>query len=428
MRPNSLITTQKVCQCTLLRINRVQRLIPVFEYFVKTKRSYTSLILFQKNFGRERQEYSLMTVDFAPVQLSQETKTSVKPGFPSVGIAGSGEQMLAMACYLSGRGYPVQVLDWQNKNGVSSVRAEGAICGQYDSQSLSLNADQLLSNCAHLIIVSPPSTYKELAWSLSPWMRAKHTVLLYGGGIGACLEFEKYLLVNGVAGVRVAEFDPIFHCQRQNHATIKVHAIRQWGQFASTNPGSTFDCDAVVKRLLPKMEAASNLLRRGLCEYQTIVYPVLEAFGADAEMGAALSELVNTVSGRSEDVYSHIESELNVIADAYSTERISTRQNIQRMYGAIASSPAEAVAMVPKYGQAAPWQDMVKTLAETISTVYVPLYELSRLANLRTPAIDSVINMSAVMCGVDFLTHGRTLSKMGLQGLSHREIVRKLNG
>jgi hypothetical protein len=141
-----------------------------------------------------------------------------------------------------------------------------------------------------------------------------------------------------------------------------------------------------------------------------------------------LSELVNTVSGRSEDVYSHIESELNVIADAYSTERISTRQNIQRMYGAIASSPAEAVAMVPKYGQAAPWQDMVKTLAETISTVYVPLYELSRLANLRTPAIDSVINMSAVMCGVDFLTHGRTLSKMGLQGLSHREIVRKLNG
>lgn len=333
-----------------------------------------------------------------------------------------------MACYLSGRGYPVQVLDRQHRNGISSVTAEGAISGQYDSQSLSLNAEHLLFNCAHLIVVAPPSTYKELAWSLSPWMRAKHTVMLYGGGIGACLEFEKYLLASGVAGVRVAEIDPIFHCQRQNHATIKVHAIRQWGQFASTNPGSTFDCDSMVKRLFPKMDAATNLLRRGLCEFQAIAYPVIEAFGADAEMGAALSELVNTMSGRCEDVYSHIEAELNLIADSYSTPGISTSQNIQRMYGAIAASPAEAIAMVPKYGQAAPWQDMVKTLAKNISTVYVPLYELSRLANLRTPAIDSVISMSAVMCGVDFLTYGRTLSQMGLQGLSQREIVRKLNG
>lgn len=370
-----------------------------------------------------------MTVAFAPVQLSLKTKTSNRPGFPPVGIAGTGIQMLTMACYLSGRGYPVQVLEHQNNYGqVSSVTAEGAISGQYDGQCLNLKADALLADCAQLIIVAPPSMYKELAWSLSPWLKAKHTVMLYGGGIGACLEFEKYLHANGVSGVKVAEIDPIFHCQKQNNATIKVHAMRQWGQFASTSPAATFDCDSMVTRLLPKMDAATNLLSRGLCDYQAIFYPIVEAFGADAELGAALSELVNTMSGRLDSVFSHIEFELNQIADAYSTARISTTQNIRRMYGAIAANPADAVAMVPKYGQAAPWQDMVKTLSESISTVYVPLYELSRLANLRTPAIDSVINMSAVMCGVDFLTHGRTLSQMGLQGLSHREIVRKLNG
>ncbi len=371
-----------------------------------------------------------MTVAFAPVQISQQIKTSVKPGFPSIGMAGSGAQMLAMACYLSGRGYPVQVLDRGGylPGQVSSVVAEGAISGQYDGLTAHLQADALLSDCNHLIVVAPASTYKELAWSLSPWMRAKHTVMLYGGGIGACLEFEKYLLANGVSGVKVVEFDPIFHCQKQNNATIKVHAMRQWGQFASTSPAATFDCDSTMKRLLPKMEAASNLVSRGICDYQSIVYPICEAFGADAEMGAALSELVNAMSGKYDCVFNHLESELNLIADAYSTARVSTTHNIRRMYGVIAADPAAAIAMVPKYGQAAPWQDMVKSLAETISTAYVPLYELSRLANLRTPAIDSVINMSTVMCGVDFLTHGRTLSRMGLQGLSYREIVKKLNG
>ncbi len=71
-----------------------------------------------------------MTVAFAPVQLSLQTKTGIRPGFPPVAIAGSGIQMLTMACYLSGRGYPVQVLDRQCMSGqISSVTAEGAISG-----------------------------------------------------------------------------------------------------------------------------------------------------------------------------------------------------------------------------------------------------------------------------------------------------------
>ncbi len=371
-----------------------------------------------------------MTVVFAPGKLSHETKTKSTPGFPSIGVAGSGSAMFAVACYLSGRGFPVQVLDRTTSlpGQPSSIKAEGAICGQYDSETLSVRPDTLLAESAYLIIAAPQSMYKELAWSLSPWLRSRHTVILYGGGIGACLEFEKYLLANGVCGVKVAEIDPLFHCERKNNATVKVHAMRQWGQFSSTNPASTFDCDSMVTRLFPKLQSAGNFLSRGLCEYQQMVYPIVEAFGADAEMSAALSELVGAMTEKVDDVYNHLESELNLLADIYSTSRIPTTHSILRMYGAIAQTPLEAVSMVPKYGQAAPWQDMIKTLSETVSTAYVPLYELARLANLRTPAIDSVINMSAVMCGVDFLTHGRTLNQMGLQGLSQREIVRKLNG
>jgi len=184
----------------------------------------------------------------------------------------------------------------------------------------------------------------------------------------------------------------------------------------------------MATRLLPKTHGAANLLSRGLCDYQSIVYPISEVFGAEAEMSQALSQLVDTVYDKSDEILNHLEFELNSIADAYSTPRVSTVSNVMRMYGTVASSSSEAVALAPKVGQNATWHDMVETLAEIVSTVYVPLHELSRLANLRTPVIDSVINMSAVMCGVDFLTHGRTLDRMGLQGLSQKEIVRKLNG
>ncbi|HIA54539.1 MAG TPA: hypothetical protein EYN91_21050, partial [Candidatus Melainabacteria bacterium] len=75
-----------------------------------------------------------MTVAFSPVKSIQTTRTGNKTGFPSVGIAGSGPALLTMACYLSGRGYPVQVFDRSNNlpGPASSVKAEGAISGQYD--------------------------------------------------------------------------------------------------------------------------------------------------------------------------------------------------------------------------------------------------------------------------------------------------------
>ncbi len=371
-----------------------------------------------------------MAVTFVPTQLSQATKTSPQLAFPSVGIAGSGTAMMAMACYLAGRGYPVEVLArdeyGDSSNGASSVKAEGAIKGQFDRTTLGIKPDTLLQNCSHLFIVAESSMYKEIAWSLSPWLKARHLVILYGGGIGASLEFENLLLANGVSGAQVVEIDPLFHCRKENSATIKVDAMRQWGQYSGTSPSSTFECESALKRLLPKLDSAQNFLSRGLSDYQSLLYPINYTFGADAEMGAALLELINASSEKEDTVLNHLEREFNMIAEAYSTSQMSTVVNIRRMYGAITSSIADAVSMAPL--QPASWDHMIKNLTESVSTSYVPLHELARLAHLTTPAIDSVISMSAVMCGVDLLSQGRTLNRLGLEGLSQREIVKILNG
>jgi hypothetical protein len=41
------------------------------------------------------------------------------------------------------------------------------------------------------------------------------------------------------------------------------------------------------------------------------------------------------------------------------------------------------------------------------------VHYLAQLAGLRTPMVDSVISMATVVGGVDFLTTGRTLERLG---------------
>jgi len=54
----------------------------------------------------------------------------------------------------------------------------------------------------------------------------------------------------------------------------------------------------------------------------------------------------------------------------------------------------------------------------------VPLYQLARRAGVETPMLDSIVNLASVLCGVDFLKTGRTLSKLGWGSLTRRGIVR----
>jgi opine dehydrogenase len=58
----------------------------------------------------------------------------------------------------------------------------------------------------------------------------------------------------------------------------------------------------------------------------------------------------------------------------------------------------------------------------------VPWALLARVAEVSTPVIDSIITMASTMCREDFWSTGRTLERMGLDGMSVSQILQVAGG
>jgi opine dehydrogenase len=62
------------------------------------------------------------------------------------------------------------------------------------------------------------------------------------------------------------------------------------------------------------------------------------------------------------------------------------------------------------------WEDVPMSL--------VPIASLGDLLGVNTPAIKHIIDLAGLMNGCDYWAEGRTIEKMGLANLTHKEIRR----
>jgi opine dehydrogenase len=67
-----------------------------------------------------------------------------------------------------------------------------------------------------------------------------------------------------------------------------------------------------------------------------------------------------------------------------------------------------------------------RQLLEDIPMGIVPCLELAKVAGVEMPLFQSILTICSDLLGIDFLSEGRTLDKLGLDGLSVNEIIVKL--
>jgi len=75
-------------------------------------------------------------------------------------------------------------------------------------------------------------------------------------------------------------------------------------------------------------------------------------------------------------------------------------------------------------GIKAPKTVFTRYITEDIPMSLVPIASLGRLSNVPTPTIDAIILMGSVIHNTDYWAEGRTIEKMGLTGMTLKEIRR----
>lgn len=75
----------------------------------------------------------------------------------------------------------------------------------------------------------------------------------------------------------------------------------------------------------------------------------------------------------------------------------------------------------------APDSAQSRYITEDVPNLLVPCYEFSRLLSIEVPIIESCIRIASAYNDIDYFEQGRTLAKMGLEGMNKEEILNYVN-
>ncbi|MFA6211780.1 MAG: NAD/NADP octopine/nopaline dehydrogenase family protein [Candidatus Obscuribacterales bacterium] len=351
-----------------------------------------------------------------------------------VGIVGGGNSARALAAYLASQGHKVSILvrDLDKLPNIAetlNVRASGKIEGRFNLQQVATEPAVLLPQVDIVFIATVTTAYAEVAQNLAPYLESHHKVVLFSGKLGGALLFSRALELAGGPNIPVLETDSLFACRVQDDESIWIRGFKRWTLFSGTSRSVTEREGDVITRFFPGLQAATNIIERGLTDFGALAHaPVVLANMNAIDRQESFLFYYKGLTSRTVAILEHIEEEFNLVAAAYGASLIPMKELLNRYYGCDTSSLHQAMQTVPnyRYSQSPPSLDH-RFLVEDVTATLVPLQQFARLANVSIPVVDSVVTLAGVLTGIDFQGRGRSLKQYGLDGLSYEQVHEAIN-
>jgi opine dehydrogenase len=286
-----------------------------------------------------------------------------------------------------------------------------------------------------IIVVTGGNTQAVVARSLAPLLIDGQVILLIQGNTGGSLIVRRALDDTGCrADVDIAEMDNYpYSCWRLGPTQIRPIIRKRWLQIASF-PGNRIG--VVFSRLsplFPEAVAAPNILYTGLTNANAMLHV------ANCVANAARIESANSYKFYAEGVtpavaslYEAISAERVAVAAALGASVPTLADWFDRVYGVRETTLVETCRRLtfnsdgPYQATGAPKSLDHKFITEDVPTGLIPMSALGAVAGVKTPAINALIEVVGCMTGKDFAAEGRTLERLGLNGMDRDQIRRVL--
>jgi opine dehydrogenase len=120
-----------------------------------------------------------------------------------------------------------------------------------------------------------------------------------------------------------------------------------------------------------------------------------------------------------------MDEERVAVAEALGFQALRAREWLYLAYDSAGRTLYDAIHNNEGYkGISAPTSLSTRYLWEDVPMSLVPISSLGELLGVPTPTIDHIIDLASIMNETDYRQDGRTVERLGLSGLSVREIQR----
>jgi opine dehydrogenase len=362
-----------------------------------------------------------------------------KAGTLKVAIVGGGNGGLAMAGHMSILGYHVAMwspFSWElgpveDAGGVEVIGPEVTGFGKVATVARSL--DQAIDGADIIMIVAPAMAHKPYASMMAPMLRDGQRVVLNPGRTGGALEFARTLTRFACAAdIVLGEVQTFMYAaERRGPNTVEI-LKEKFRARAAALPAS--DSDALMeylRDLYPQIEPAQNVLETSLNNVAPVVHPgtvllntqVIERTAAGENLKFYKDQVTHSIATL---VMANLDREKQAVGRALGVRDVWSLPDWYReSYHVVGEDIYDAIRRNPYYeGFTAPSHILAQNhILDDVPNSLVPISDFGKAVGVPTPTVDSIVHLASAMCGVDWWSEGRTVSSLGLGGMTVPEMV-----
>ena len=277
------------------------------------------------------------------------------------------------------------------------------------------------------MVVVPATGHRYIARMSAPYLKENQIVVLNPGRTGGCLEFLQTLKEEGLERFPfLAEAQTFIYASRSiGPAHSKIFSIKNSVPLATLPAYWIPGVVKVLNRVFPQFVPGDNIFKTSLNNIGAIFHPALTVLNAAwiEETHGDFEYYIQGASPSISKVLEKLDKERLEIASALGIRAMSAKNWLYTAYSATGKDLREAILSNPGYlGIKAPDRLHHRYIDEDVPMSLVPLASLAEMLKVEVPTIKAIIHLASIMRERDFWKEGRTVEKLGLQGMSIRDI------
>jgi opine dehydrogenase len=349
-------------------------------------------------------------------------------------VVGAGNGGLAMAGHLGIMGFEVNLFNRSAERlaGVKwhgGIRVDGDVNGFGPVRLATSDIEEALDGADVVMVVTPSTAHRELATAMAPYLRDGQLVLLNPGRTGGALEFRKALLDAHAPGLPViAEAQTFIYASRAvSRHDAHIFKVKNEVPIATLPSYWIPDALSALRAAFPQFTAGGNVLATSMENIGAIFHPGLTVLNAGwiEATGGDFEYYLQGITPSVAKVLERIDEERLAVARALGVRSSSAREWLYLSYDSPGKNLYEAIKNTVAYrGIKAPANIMHRYIWEDVPMSLVPISSIGVMLGAPTPTIDMIVEMASMLHGKDYWSHGRNVERLGISGLSIKEIHR----
>ena len=346
-------------------------------------------------------------------------------------VIGAGNGGHAMAAHLTLKGFPVRFYEMprfadnirpaQERGGIEITGVVGQ--GFARPELITTDIAEAIKGVSHIFVVTQALGHEEVAELCAPYLEENQTIVLFPGS-GGTLQFAKTLRdVRVTNKVYLAETVTLpYACRLRGPAYVNVHSGLGVREVIAAFPAR--DTEAVIEAsrpAYPNLTPATHVLETALYNPNILLHPVGVIFNL-GRIEYSKGEFWMYKEGFTPSVRRILEAlqaDRMALLRALDVEPVPFEEYYEWRY----QKPWSDFAAVSSKG---PFSAKTRYITEDIPIGMVLWASLGEMLGVPTPTAQALIHISSVIHDTDYWQGGRTVEKLGLAGMTVKELKRYL--